>query len=204
MSGGAGCDSKANICTLSPAPGRAISLLHTKPSSGAGSRDRLCQDGRIPIPFTAVPPAPSWTWFLPESGGGGGLSSAEGLTEQRIPHSFHRWNVTPGGQAAAPARPGPQQDSRDERAASPYKHGGCWAEGRKKTGMFEVRDRGTDHSRDKLHPAAKYTQSWKFSLQRLLPLGAPGYSQLPATWEPWDKAINAPGILSERSRLCQC
>lgn len=57
--------SKANICTLSLAPLRAIFLLHRNVVQQSEERsDTRCQDGRISILFMAIQFSPSWTYVL--------------------------------------------------------------------------------------------------------------------------------------------
>lgn len=57
--------SKANICTLSLAPLRAIFLLHRNVVQRSEERsDTFCQDGRISILFMAIQFSPSWTYVL--------------------------------------------------------------------------------------------------------------------------------------------
>ena len=57
--------SKANICTLSLAPLRAIFLLPRNVVQRSEEKsDTFCQDGRISILFMAIQFSPSWTYVL--------------------------------------------------------------------------------------------------------------------------------------------
>lgn len=136
-----GAISKANTSSRSsPAPGRAISPVHTKPVEQGQALPR----GKNSNP--SVPRLHPGRGSSLSHGGSrirAGLSSAEGLTGQLCPHSFHSWDVTPG---SIPGISG---------ASSPGKL--IW--GGFGTGQEENGNRGIAW---KLQPTGKCAHSWRF------------------------------------------